>query len=73
MPMPGALVVLDNVLDVHCFGAGNFSTHQIGAGSRTDDAGGLQLVWTDGPMTTTGAEGEGAPLHWSVWRKKKLP
>jgi hypothetical protein len=71
----GTGVVLNDVLDVHCFGPGNFTTHQVGTGSRTKN-GGLQLTWVDGP-TGTGTNsagggpgpGAGAPRHWAVWKK----
>ena len=58
----GTGVVLDNVIDVHCVGPKNFSTHQIGTAHRSS-AGGLQLDWVDGVGATAGLG------HWAPWTK----
>ena len=78
----GTGVILDNVIDAHCFGAHNFSTNQIGTAGRRHD-GRIVLNWKDGPDSTSPASDPTSspsqpkshpdtyhPMHWAPWVKQ---
>ena len=78
------VILANNIIDAHCFGANNFSTHQVGT-SRRDQQGRIVLDWRDGDLTDgdlrDGDREEGGlslesnyrvdePLHWAPWVKQ---
>ena len=78
----GTGVILDNNIDVHCFGSHNFATHQVGTTTRVGSM--LQITWQNGAnevadgeeqsITAAGGGGGGGkhekePFHWAVWVK----
>ena len=63
------VILANNIIDAHCFGASNFSTHQVGTASRNQD-GRVVLNWRDGDASHGSDHRIHAPLHWAPWIKK---